>query len=72
MGSFCSLHLVYAFVCLFAYLAALGLCRGLQAFSSCSSQGFSLAVVRRFLLLWSMGSRACGLQELHCAGLGAL
>lgn len=60
MGSlYCSLHLAYA---LFACLAALGLCRGMQAFSRCSLQGFSLAVVRRLFLLWSTDSRAYELQ----------
>ena len=61
---------------IFLFLAMLGLCCCLQAFSSCESRGCSLVAVQWLPLSWSTGSRhrasvvvACGLSCRVACGL---
>ena len=57
---------------IYLFLAALGLCCYVWAFSSCSEQGLLSSHVQELLLSWSMGSRVNQLQQLWCLGLVAL
>ena len=74
LGTIMEPFLIFKNICLFMYffLAALGLCSGMQAFYRCEWRLLLLQCTGsslRRLLLRSMGSTACVLQQLRLLAL---
>jgi len=64
------LYFVFLKICIYFFLAVLGLCCHTWAFSSCSEQGLLSSCGAWYFSLWwlllsqSVGSRVCRLQQL--------